>query len=1077
MVLRAGTPRLEAQSAWSVQASPTQQDLWGACYGEYGFAAVGTNGTILTSKDGVSWTSRVSGVTVWLVGVTWGQWVLIPVTSQGTTAYVPSGGYVAVGDQGTIITSVDSVNWTVQATGGARLDGVAYGGGLYLAVGEGGAIATSADGTHWTTGSAGVTGWLRGVVYDSSSKRFIVTGEGGIILATTDGMKFSAITSGTTSDIEAVAVGGSPQQFLADGSAGYLADSGDAMTWTAGAPTGTTHFRGCAIIGNTGVAVGSAGAISTTNLGQIGWQPAVATTSADLNSVAFVNDATVASPFAVAVGLGGVILGWQIPTPTVLGFVGPPGVPIFGSTVELRVFAGGQEPLSFQWSFDGQAIPGANGAVLALPQVQVTQNGSYTLTITNALGSIQYSYYLDAIYKAVIPGLVDESFDPSAEPFGATYYGSPTAAAIQPDGKLIFAAPFGFGRLNPDGTPDNAFDANASASLDGDFITDIFVQPDGRIIAAGFVPNEPIAHPSYYFSVRLNADGTADASYSPHSVPQPPFGSPTQDAIPQVTLQGGDYLAADGAAVVRLAANGAIDPTFAAISPPGFSSAETISSLSFALDPQGRVVVGASGTTQAGAAKASLFRLNPDGTMDGSFAAATLPGMVFAGMQGTYAVQGQGPVNNGLYIQASGKVVYTILESAGPGSTGTVVVGRLNADGLPDPAYPGLALPPGSSSGSGWTVGAATMTADGSLWLYAYSPSSPLPVINGTYRNGVIRIDPNGNFDPTYALNVDLEPGSGEPGPVTGIIPAPNGQWYAWGNFAGFNGGFRVDLVRINPQVGAQFSRLANISARTAAGTGSQTLAVGFVTQGPGDKTMLLRGIGPSLAPFGVTGYLADPELSLFDGSGNLQLTNDNWGMSRDGGAAIAAAAAQVGAFPLAGGSLDAAALATLSPGSHTFEVYGSGAGTGVALAEAYDTDTSQPSFSGPRAINFSCRSQTGAGAGTLIAGFVVEGGNSKRVLIRAVGPSLASFGVAGLLQDPVLTLYSGSVAIATAAPGSVSDSTVQATIGDVGAFGIAVGSQDAAMTLTLSPGAYTAQVTSKSGASGVSLVEVYEVP
>jgi hypothetical protein len=107
----------------------------------------------------------------------------------------------------------------------------------------------------------------------------------------------------------------------------------------------------------------------------------------------------------------------------------------------------------------------------------------------------------------------------------------------------------------------------------------------------------------------------------------------------------------------------------------------------------------------------------------------------------------------------------------------------------------------------------------------------------------------------------------------------------------------------------------------------------------------------------------------------------------------------------------------------------------------------------------------------------VVKGGNSRRVLIRAVSPSLAAFGVAGCLQDPVLTLYSGSNAIATAGPGWAADPTLGATFDFVGAFELASGSQDAAMTLTLSPGAYTAQVASQSGASGVALVEIYEVP
>jgi hypothetical protein len=276
--------------------------------------------------------------------------------------------------------------------------------------------------------------------------------------------------------------------------------------------------------------------------------------------------------------------------------------------------------------------------------------------------------------------------------------------------------------------------------------------------------------------------------------------------------------------------------------------------------------------------------------------------------------------------------------------------------------------------------------------------------------------------------------------------------------------------------VGAQFSKLGNVSTRSAVGSGSQTLIVGFVTQGSTSMNMLLRGVGPGLASFAVPGFLTDPVISLFDASGALQLTDNNWG---DGGntAAITAADHAVGAFTLSSGSLDAAAIATLSPGSHTFEVTGNGGATGVALAEAYDTNPSPPSFYGPRAINFSCRSVTAPGAGVLTAGFVIEGGNAKRVLIRAIGPSLSSFGVDGVLNDPVLTLYSGSTAIATTGPGWSQDVTIGSVFAAVGAFTLAAGTEDSAMSLMLSPGAYTAQVTSKSGASGVVLIEVYEVP
>jgi uncharacterized delta-60 repeat protein len=1033
LLLLAGMPRVAAQQTWAVEASGTSQDLWGVCYGEQTLVAVGTGGTILTSNNGISWNQQPSGTTNWLLAVAYGQ-----------------GEFVAVGDVGTILYSSYGNTWNQVTVGGARLNGVAYGREIWLAVGEGGAVARSSDGVHWTAGNAGVSGWLRGVVYRYDQSQFIVTGEGGTLLSTPDGITFTPIVSGTAADIECIATGGVPLQDVAAGANGTIIDSQDGLKWTATGPQGGAHFRGCSIVGNTGFFVGTAGTILSADLVQMNWQEAAIVTGAGLYSVA--SGSFYTGNFVVAVGQGGVILGTQVLLPAVSAIIGSTQAPALGGSVEIAVTATGQTPFTYQWYFNEVAIPGAIGPTLLLSQLQASQNGVYIVSVSDSLGSASTSYVLNATYQAVIPGLVDESYDPVLDLPSIISTGEgdllvtmPAAAAIQPDGRLIIASP-SLVRINTDGTLDASFNPAPFGN-----VTSVFVQPDGKILAATYDTGGLIGRSPSVASVRLNPDGTLDPSYTPHVVPAGVV--LTEDAIPQITLADGRYLASQDGLIVRLTVNGAIDPTFTATSPAGSF---------FVLDPAGRVIVGSQN---------SIFRLNPDGTPDPSFAPATEPG-----------------TTAGVYLQATGRIVY-LFKSTVPSTLGALMVGRLNADGSPDPTYPGLSLP--TATGPQWVIGASTMTPDGSLWLDVTpdapaSASSPLPIIDGTYRSGVIRIDPNGSFDPTYALNVEgaqltslsLTNYSASVGPaaITGILQAPDGQWYVWGNFAAFDGEPRTGIARINPQVGAQFSKLGNLSARTVAGEGPQTLIVGFVTQGPGGIPMLLRGVGPGLAAFGVTGYLADPKLSLFDQSGDLQLSDDNWG-DNGNGPAIAAAAVQVGAFPLANGSLDAAALATLGPGSHTFQVFGSGGASGIALAEAYDANPAAPSFSGPRAINFSCRSQAGSGSNALIGGFVIEGANAKRVLIRAVGPSLASFGVAGVLPDPVLTLYSGSVAIGSSGPGWAADPTLQATFDYVGAFGLATGSQDTAMTLTLSPGAYTAQVTSQSGASGVALVEVYEVP
>lgn len=129
------------------------------------------------------------------------------------------------------------------------------------------------------------------------------------------------------------------------------------------------------------------------------------------------------------------------------------------------------------------------------------------------------------------------------------------------------------------------------------------------------------------------------------------------------------------------------------------------------------------------------------------------------------------------------------------------------------------------------------------------------------------------------------------------------------------------------------------------------------------------------------------------------------------------------------------------------------------------------------RLLNVSTRAGVGVGANNLIPGFVVSGNVALPVLIRAVGPALADFGVSGALADPMMTVYSGSDAIATndnwEENANLTELSAAATA--VGAFPLTAGSKDAAVLVVLKPGAYTVVVNGKDGAMGESLVEVYE--
>ncbi|MEO6246518.1 MAG: Ig-like domain-containing protein, partial [Opitutaceae bacterium] len=266
-----------------------------------------------------------------------------------------------------------------------------------------------------------------------------------------------------------------------------------------------------------------------------------------------------------------------------------------------------------------------------------------------------------------------------------------------------------------------------------------------------------------------------------------------------------------------------------------------------------------------------------------------------------------------------------------------------------------------------------------------------------------------------------------------------------------------------------QASRLTNISARTLAGVGDRTLVAGFVVSGSGNKPLLIRAVGPTLANFGVANPVADPSLNVVNRLNVVVGSNNDWGNA----SALTVAATQVGAFQLTPGSRDAAVQVSVAAGTYT-AVIGGANPAGTALVEIYDTETTA-TFSS-RITNISTRGQIGAGD-ALIAGFVISGDLRKKVLIRAIGPTLASFGITGALADPKIDVFAGATVIASNNDWSDPSvfAQVAATSPIVGAFPLAANSKDSALVLNLTPGAYTVQIAGVGGTTGTALIEIYD--
>jgi hypothetical protein len=258
--------------------------------------------------------------------------------------------------------------------------------------------------------------------------------------------------------------------------------------------------------------------------------------------------------------------------------------------------------------------------------------------------------------------------------------------------------------------------------------------------------------------------------------------------------------------------------------------------------------------------------------------------------------------------------------------------------------------------------------------------------------------------------------------------------------------------------------RVENLSTRGTVMSGDNVLINGFVVSGPGTKTVVVRALGPSLSSFGLSGVLADPVLTVYNSSGTVIASNDNW--QTDGHALIE----QNGLAP-SDPSESAALLTNLAPGAYTVVVTGKNSTEGISLAEVYEIP--RPGGTSKLA-NVSGRSFVGTGDNVLISGFIVGDVGSATVVVRALGRSLASFGVSNPLSNPVLTIYdSKGSAIASNDNWQRDPNNVvflpKNGLAPPNAF-------DSALVLHLPPGAYTAIVRGANGATGNALVEVYQL-
>ncbi len=270
-------------------------------------------------------------------------------------------------------------------------------------------------------------------------------------------------------------------------------------------------------------------------------------------------------------------------------------------------------------------------------------------------------------------------------------------------------------------------------------------------------------------------------------------------------------------------------------------------------------------------------------------------------------------------------------------------------------------------------------------------------------------------------------------------------------------------------------SRLVNVSTRGYVPPGG-ALTPGFVLQGNATKALVIRAVGPTLGAFGVNGTLPEPVMDVIrQGETTAIASNAGWG----GQPMLMSAFKRVGAFPLAAStSADSAVATTLQStgvSGYTVRITSRTAtGAGIALAEVYDDEGI---VSPVRLVNVSTIGFVGTGDQALVPGFVIGGDAPKQLLIRAVGPGLAPFGVPDTLADPQLSLVPLGQDFNVAANDNWGGSAaLQAAFTAAGAFALPTSSKDAVVLVRLPPGAYTVVVSGVGNTTGTALVEVYDL-
>lgn len=674
-------------------------------------------------------------------------------------------------------------------------------------------------------------------------------------------------------------------------------------------------------------------------------------------------------------------------------------------------------------------------------------------------------------------GTLDQNFDPNANgpvyalvalANGQLYVGG-TFSTLQPavGGGVITRN--NLARINSDGAVDASFNPNVNNA-----VTSLALEGSGALLVGGsFTTLQPIglAAPVARNRVaRLNTNGSLDLTFNPDFNGSVSALLPRADGSVMVAgsfsglalnasiYVGGQFSAIGGVPAQNLAAlndNGSVNATFQP-RPNGAVNALLVL-------PDGRSIAGGAFTTIAGAARSRLARFNADGSLDTSFTASSIGTVralalqpdgkvIVGGAAGIVRINADGSGDasfagrsgnvTAVAVQADGRVLYVLDQLS---------IGRLTAAGAPDNS---LAAAAGSAV-------SLAVQADGRI-VVAGSPAR------------LVRLNADGSTDTSFNPAPN--------GPVTAVALQDDGRVVLGGSFRSVGGQPRVGIARLAATSPA--TQLLGVSANRTTiiwnrgGSGGDVSAVVF--ERSTDRltwTRLGEGVRAGASDWQITGqslpasglfYIRARGLAPSGGtsSGIFESVREfNFSNPLAAPAAtsvttpVQAAAPSPTIDPITG--IVARATVTMVPGEGTVEIF--------AAPAVSTTDLVAPRFA-----NLSTRGRVATDS-PLILGFAISGTESRRVLVRAAGPGLAGFGVAGSLTTTRLQVFNQAGALIAANEGWGGAAELTQTAAATGAFPFAAGSADSALVLTLAPGAYTMHVIDPRGTGGIALAEIYD--